>query len=108
MLFTSALLGLLYVGFAVVLFYVLHVGLALMLVIVIGTRLRPVLHLGQARPRGRRARRSSPRSEAPELHAMVERLCAMADLPKPRIAVVPPTSRTRSRPVATRSTPASP
>ena len=26
--------------------------------------------------------------EAPELHAMVERLCAMADLPKPRIAVV--------------------
>src|SRR5206468_11617924 len=27
--------------------------------------------------------------EAPDLHAMVERLCAMADLPKPRIAVVP-------------------
>src|SRR5260370_11723874 len=26
--------------------------------------------------------------EAPELHAMVERLCAMADLPKPRVAVV--------------------
>jgi heat shock protein HtpX len=26
--------------------------------------------------------------DAPELHAMVERLCAMADLPKPRIAVV--------------------
>jgi heat shock protein HtpX len=29
------------------------------------------------------------RDEAPELHDMVERLCAMADLPKPRIAVVP-------------------
>src|SRR5207247_10825737 len=27
--------------------------------------------------------------EAPELHAMVERLCAMADLPKPKVAVVP-------------------
>ena len=27
--------------------------------------------------------------EAPELHAMVERLCAMADLPKPRVAVIP-------------------
>ncbi|TMJ93300.1 MAG: zinc metalloprotease HtpX [Actinobacteria bacterium] len=27
--------------------------------------------------------------EAPELHAMVERLCAMADLPKPRVAVAP-------------------
>jgi heat shock protein HtpX len=26
--------------------------------------------------------------QAPELHAMVERLCAMADLPKPRIAVI--------------------
>src|SRR5207245_7079144 len=26
--------------------------------------------------------------EAPELHAVVERLCAMADLPKPKVAVV--------------------
>jgi heat shock protein HtpX len=26
--------------------------------------------------------------QAPELHAMIERLCAMADLPKPRIAVI--------------------
>jgi heat shock protein HtpX len=28
------------------------------------------------------------REQAPELHAMVERLCAMADLPKPRVAIV--------------------
>ena len=28
------------------------------------------------------------REEAPELHAMVERLCAMADLPKPRVAII--------------------
>jgi heat shock protein HtpX len=27
--------------------------------------------------------------EAPDLHAMVERLCAMSDLPKPRVAVIP-------------------
>src|SRR5205085_12147319 len=27
--------------------------------------------------------------EAPELHAMVERLCALADLPKPRVAIIP-------------------
>jgi heat shock protein HtpX len=27
--------------------------------------------------------------EAPELHAMVDRLCAMSDLPKPRVAIVP-------------------
>src|ERR671916_1048458 len=28
------------------------------------------------------------RQEAPQLHAMIERLCVQADLPKPRIAVV--------------------
>jgi heat shock protein HtpX len=27
--------------------------------------------------------------QAPELHAMVDRLCAMSDLPKPRVAVIP-------------------
>jgi heat shock protein HtpX len=32
------------------------------------------------------AREVSPR-EAPELHAMIERLCVQADLPKPRVAV---------------------
>jgi heat shock protein HtpX len=29
------------------------------------------------------------RNQAPELHDMVERLCALADLPKPRVAVIP-------------------
>ncbi len=33
------------------------------------------------------AREVSP-AEAPELHAMIERLCVQADLPKPRVAVV--------------------
>ena len=33
------------------------------------------------------AKEVSPQ-EAPELHAMIERLCVQADLPKPRIAVV--------------------
>ena len=36
MIFTSSLLGLLYVGFALVLFYALNIGLAPLLVIVIG------------------------------------------------------------------------
>ena len=27
--------------------------------------------------------------QAPDLHAMVDRLCAMSDLPKPRVAVIP-------------------
>lgn len=33
-----------------------------------------------------RARVVSP-EEAPELHAMIDRLCAMADMPKPRVAI---------------------
>ena len=52
MLFTGGLLGLLYVGFAVVLFNVLNFGLAPMLVIVIGLAVLPVLDLRQARARG--------------------------------------------------------
>ena len=36
--------------------------------------------------RAMRAREVSPQ-EAPELHAMVERLCALADMPKPRVGV---------------------
>src|SRR5881227_527665 len=33
------------------------------------------------------ARKVSP-AEAPQLHAMIDRLCVQADLPKPRVAVV--------------------
>lgn len=33
-----------------------------------------------------RAREVSP-AEAPELHAMIDRLCAMADMPKPRVGI---------------------
>jgi heat shock protein HtpX len=87
MLFTSALLGLLYVVFAVVLFSVLNVGLAPMLVIVIGMALLQYYTSDKLALAASGAKIVS-REEAPELHAMVERLCAMADLPKPRIAVV--------------------
>jgi len=33
-----------------------------------------------------RAREVTP-AEAPELHAMIDRLCAMADMPKPRVGI---------------------
>ncbi len=33
-----------------------------------------------------RAREVSP-EEAPELHGMIDRLCALADMPKPRVAI---------------------
>ena len=36
--------------------------------------------------RAMRAREVTP-DEAPELHAMVDRLCALADMPKPRVAI---------------------
>jgi heat shock protein HtpX len=87
MLFTSGLLGLLYVLFAVVLFSVLKVGLAPMLVIVIGIAFFQYYTSDKLALAASGAKIVSA-DEAPELHAMVERLCAMADLPKPRIAVV--------------------
>src|SRR3989442_2217135 len=87
MLFTSGLLGLLYVGFAVVLFQVLNVGLAPMLVIVIGLAAVQYWTSDKLALAAAGAKVVS-REEAPELHPMVERLCALADLPKPRIALI--------------------
>jgi heat shock protein HtpX len=87
MLFTGGLLGLLYVVFAVVLFSVLKIGLAPMLVIVIGLAFFQYYTSDKLALAASGAKVVSP-EEAPDLHAMVERLCAMADLPKPRVAVV--------------------
>jgi heat shock protein HtpX len=87
MLFTSGLLGLLYVGFALVLFYVLNIGLAPMLVIVIGIAIFQYYTSDKIALAAAGAK-VVEREQAPELHAMVERLCAMADLPKPRVAIV--------------------
>jgi heat shock protein HtpX len=87
MLFTSGLLGLLYVLFAVVLFSVLNVGLVPMLVIVIGLAFFQYYTSDKIALAASGAKIVTP-EQAPDLHAMVERLCAMADLPKPRIAVV--------------------
>ena len=87
MLFTSFLLGLLYVGFALVLFYVLNAGLWLMLVIVIGIAVFQYYTSDKIALAASGAKVVGP-DEAPELHAMIERLCAMADLRKPRVAVV--------------------
>jgi heat shock protein HtpX len=87
MLAASGLLGLLYVVFAVVLFQVLNVGLVPMLVIVIGIAAFQYYTSDKLALAVSGAKVVSAQ-EAPDLHAMVERLCAMADLPKPRIAVI--------------------
>ena len=87
MLFTSFLLGLLYVVFALVLFYVLNAGLVLMLVIVGGLALVQYYTSDKLALKASGAKVVSA-EEAPELHAIVERLCGMADLPKPKVAIV--------------------
>jgi heat shock protein HtpX len=87
MVLTSGLLGLLYVAFALVLFYVLNAGLGLMLVIVIGIAFLQYFTSDKIALAASGAK-VVERDQAPELHDMVERLCALADLPKPRIAVV--------------------
>jgi heat shock protein HtpX len=87
MLLTGSLLGLLYVAFALVLFYVLNAGLWLMLVIVVGIAVFQYYTSDKLALAASGAKIVSP-DEAPKLHAMVERLSAMADLPKPRVAFV--------------------
>jgi heat shock protein HtpX len=87
MIFTSSLLGLLYVAFALALFYILNAGLVLMVVIV------GAMAFVQYFTSDKLALRASgakvvERDEAPALHDMIERLCAMADLPKPRVALI--------------------
>src|SRR3954452_6464252 len=87
MLATSGLLGLLYVGFAVVLVQVLNVGLVPMILIVVAIGFFQY-YTSDKLALAASGAKIVERDEAPELHAMVERLCAMADLPKPRIAIV--------------------
>src|SRR5947207_938426 len=87
MLFTTGLLGLLYVVFAVVLFQFLNVGLVPLLVIVVGLAFFQYYTSDKLALAAAGAKVVSP-EDAPALHAMVERLCAMADLPKPKIAIM--------------------
>ena len=87
MLLTGSLLGLLYVIFAVVLFQVLSVGLIPMLVIVVGLAFFQYFTSDKLALAASGAK-VVERDQAPALHDMVERLCAMADLPKPRVAII--------------------
>ncbi len=84
---TGGLLGLLYVVFGVILVSLLNVGVVAVLLIVIGLAFVQYWTSDKLALAASGAKIVSA-DEAPELHAMVERLCAMADLPKPRIAVV--------------------
>jgi heat shock protein HtpX len=87
MLVTSGLLGLLYVVFAVVLISVLDVGIVAMVAIVGALAFVQYFTSDKLALKASGAKVVGP-DEAPELHAMVERLCAMADLPKPKVAII--------------------
>jgi heat shock protein HtpX len=87
MLVTGSLLGLLYVVFAVVLFQVLSVGLVPMILIVVGIAFFQYFTSDKLALKAAGAK-VVERDEAPELHDMIERLCALADLPKPRVAII--------------------
>ena len=85
---TSFLLGLLYVVFALVLFRLFNFGLVPVVVIIVGLAFVQYYTSDKLALAASGAKEVS-RDEAPDLHAMVERLCALADLPKPKIAVIP-------------------
>src|SRR5436190_5558146 len=86
MLATLFLLGLLYVVFVAVLLSA-GAGVGVMVVFIVGLALAQLFLSDKLGLAAMGAKEVSP-EEAPGLHAMIERLCIQADLPKPRIAVV--------------------
>ena len=85
MLLTMILLGLVYVVFiGIILLYVRNIAfVAIFVALFLGAQYyfsdRIVLAASGAH--------IVSEDEAPELHSMIERLCAMADLPKPKVAI---------------------
>src|SRR5919106_315841 len=88
MLAVSGMLGLLYVIFALVLFWALDAGLVAMIVIVGAVAIVQYYTSDKIALLASGAK-VVERDQAPELHDMVERLAGMADLPMPRVAVIP-------------------
>ena len=85
MLLTMFLLGLLYVALVGAMFAA-GAGFAIMLVVIGGLMAAQIFLSDKLALASVGAKEVSPQ-EAPGLHAMVERLCIQADLPKPKIAV---------------------
>jgi heat shock protein HtpX len=85
MAFTMFLLGAVYVVLVVTMLYV-GVNGVMVALIAGGLALLNLFGSDKLALRAMGAREVSP-AEAPELHAMIERLCIQADLPKPKVAV---------------------
>jgi heat shock protein HtpX len=84
MVLTMFLLGLLYVVFVAVL--IVFVDWPLVVLIAGGFLFFQYFFSDRIALFSMRAREVSPQ-EAPELHQLIDRLCALADMPKPRVAV---------------------
>jgi len=85
MLLTMLLLGLLYVGFVVVLLQA-GAGVGVMVAVIALLTLGQLFFSDKLGLAAMGAKEVSP-EEAPGLHAMIDRLCIQADLPKPKVAV---------------------
>ena len=82
---TIFLLGLVYVVLAVTLLYFLQS--ALLMIVIVGGLAAVNLFASDKLALAAMGGRVVTPQEAPQLHAMVERLCVQADLPKPKVAV---------------------
>jgi heat shock protein HtpX len=85
---TLFLLGALYVVFFVVLVQVFQLGFLPMVLLLGGLAFLQYFTSDKIALAASGAKVVTP-EQAPELHAMVDRLCAMSDLPKPRVAIIP-------------------
>ena len=85
MLFTMFLLGLLYVVFVAVLIVVVK-NVVLVVLIALGFLFFQYFFSDRIALFAMRGQEVTPQ-QAPELHEMVDRLCALADMPKPRVAI---------------------
>ena len=88
MFLTMFLLGALYVVFFVVLVQYFQLGIVPMVLLLAGLAFLQYYTSDKIALAASGAKVVTP-EQAPELHAMVDRLCAMSDLPKPRVAVIP-------------------
>jgi len=86
MAFTMFMLGLVYAVLVAALLFA-HISVALLILIVGGFFIFQTFASDKVGLAALGAHEVSP-SEEPELHAIIERLCIQADLPKPKVAVI--------------------
>jgi heat shock protein HtpX len=85
MLMTGFFIVLLYAGFIAILFALLH-SLVLILIIGFGLLFCQYWFSAKIAMYAMHAKEVTP-EQAPELHGVVDRLCALADMPKPKVAI---------------------